>query len=167
MMAKKENRRDSHQDSGPESHPESRPDNISPLYTTADEELLAELAELIGQRVAHVAVWEDSLADALDEGEHDPEEPQAFDIDLYLEEGVYFELYSVLAFDDPEGDPWQGMANVERRLRGLARAQAVLSDVAVDENDALVLVLQDEHQRTAYLMVAAWLLEEWEELPDE
>lgn len=144
-----------------------RQEGASPLYTTVDEEQLAELEGLIGQRVAQVAVWEDSLADALDEGEHEPEEPQAFDVDLYLEEGVYFELYSVLVFDDPESDPWQGMAGIERRLRDLVRARAVLSEVAVDENDALVLVLQDERQRTAYLVAAAWLLEEWEELPDE
>jgi len=41
-----------------------------------------------------------------------------------------------------------------------------LLEVAVDEEDGLVLVLGRGDQPDIYLQVGAWLLDEWEELPD-
>ena len=45
-------------------------------------------------------------------------------------------------------------------------AGAVLEEIAVDEDDGLVLVLGLKRQPVFYLQVGAWLLDEWEELPD-
>ena len=136
-----------------------------PLQTTVDDELYAELSQLAGQKVILVEVWEDSLSAALEGEEIDPEEQSSFDIDLYLADGAYFELYSAACFDSPDSDPWQGLESVSERLAAVARQGATLQEVAVDEEDQLVLVLSYGGGKQLYLPIAAWLLEEWDELP--
>jgi hypothetical protein len=144
--------------------PTGQPGDL-PLYTTVDDELYAELSQLAGQKVVLVEVWEDSLSTALEGEEIAPQEQISFDIDLYLADGAYFELYSATCFDDPDSEPWQGLAAVSERLAAVARQGATLQEVAVDEEDQLVLVLGYSAGRQLYLPVAAWLLEEWDELP--
>lgn len=141
-------------------------DKDLPLLTTVDDETYDELAALIGERVVHVALWEDSLADALAEQTVDPARQSTFDLDLYLEDGVYFEMYGVACFDDPDAEAWRGQAHAGARLATLVAAHAQLGDVAVDDDDGLVLVLATPDGRSTYLVVGAWLLAEWDELPD-
>lgn len=137
-----------------------------PLYTAVDDELYEELSQLAGQKVVLVEVWEDSLSAALEGEEIDPVEQASFDIDLYLADGAYFELYSAACFDSPDSDPWQGLEAVTERLAAVARQGATLQEVAVDEEDQLVLVLAYAGGKQLFLPVAAWLLEEWDELPN-
>ena len=85
--------------------------------------------------------------------------------DLYLDDGVYFELYGVTCFDDPDGEPWQGLAVVQARFAALVGGQADLAEIAVDEDDGLVLVVEDGEGATVFLAVGAWLVDEWDELP--
>jgi hypothetical protein len=141
--------------------------NEVPLITAVDDEIYDELSELVGQRVVHIALWEDSLVDALADATPDPMHQSAFDIDLYLEDGVYFELYGVTCFDDPDGDPWSGHAATQARFAALVGGSATLAEVAVDEDDGLVLVLESANGGTVFLAVAAWLPDEWDELPEE
>ena len=136
------------------------------LYTTVDDELYDELSQLAGQAIVFVEVWEDSLSSALEEEEEQPEQQASFDIDLYLADGAYFELYSATCFDSPDGEPWIGLDAVSKRLSAAAKQKAVLEEVAVDEEDQLVLVLAYGSGKHIYLPVAAWLLEEWDELPE-
>ena len=136
-----------------------------PLYTNVDDDLYDELTQLEGQKVVHVEVWEDSLSTALEGAEVAPQEQASFDIDLYLADGAYFELYSATCFDSPDGDPWQGLETAGARLTAAARQGAALQEIAVDEEDQLVLVLTYGGGKQIYLPVAAWLLEEWDELP--
>lgn len=138
-----------------------------PLYTTVDDELYEELSQLVGQRIVLAEVWEDSLSTALEGDEVAGEEQVSFDIDLYLADGAYFELYSATCFDNPDADPWQGLDHVTAQLTGAAKQGAVLQEIAVDEDDQLVLVLGVGKSRQIFLPVAAWLLEEWDELPQE
>jgi hypothetical protein len=142
------------------------------LYTTVDDDLYAELQELIEQRIVRVEVWEESLTDALAEESASPASSQAdqqtvFDLDLYLEDGIYFELYGAACLPTPEADPLQGLTTVANHLEKLVTRGLWLVDVAVDENDALVLVLGVDNQAQLYLVVSGWLLEEWDELTDE
>ena len=152
-----------------------------PLFTSVDDETYAELSELMGQRVVHIAVWEDALDEALADSaagvtpeiapETAPETApataqQSFDIDVYLEDGAYFELYSVDCFDAPDSEPWVGYAHVAQRLADLVSRKCTLSEVAVDEDDCLVLVL-GKGKEQIFLAVGAWLLEEWDELPGD
>jgi hypothetical protein len=151
------------------------------FYTAVDDELYDELQTLTGQKLVHASVWEDSLAEALearsserptrrvapgDEAEDGP----TCDIDLYLEDGVYFELYSVAVFPSLEGDPLPDRASIEEALFALLRGAAgpgaaSLGDVAVDDDEALVLVLHNGPKPALYLSVGGWVLEEWDELP--
>lgn len=134
------------------------------LFTSVDDETYAELEQLAGEKVVHAEVWEDSLGDALEERGAPPTDP-AFDLDLYLEGGVYFELYGVTCYADLDGAPLAERDAVERALRKLVKQGATLGEVAVDEEDALVLVLALGDLPLFYLAVGAWLLEEWDELP--
>jgi hypothetical protein len=137
-----------------------------PLYTTVDDELYDELSQLAGQEIVLVEVWEDSLSSALEAEEETPAQQASFDIDLYLAGGAYFELYSATCYASLDGDPWVGLEEVSGRLTAAAKQKARLEEVAVDEEDQLVLVLAYGGGKRIYLPVAAWLLEEWDELPD-
>lgn len=141
-------------------------DKELPLLTTVDDATYDELTTLIGQRIVHIALWEDSLADALAQHAVAPDQQTTFDLDLYLEDGAYFELYGVACFDDPEAEAWRGLTQTGARLAALVAGRAQLSDVAVDDDDGLVLVVSAPDGRTSYLVVGAWLLTEWDELPD-
>jgi hypothetical protein len=146
-------------------------DNRESLNVQIDDEQYAELSELAGQALVHVSVWEESLADALNQGHAgaptQAEDDLAADLDLYLRDGVYFELYGTLCYTDPEQAPLNNLNEIESRLRNLIKRGGELLEVAVDEDDGLVLVLGSEGQPSFYLQVGAWLLDEWEELPDD
>lgn len=144
----------------------SRAEKDLPLMTTVDDETYDELVTLIEQRIVHIALWEDSLADGLADRPADPAVQDTFDIDLYLEDGVYFELYGVACFDDPDAEAWNGLATTGTRLATLVKSGARLNDIAVDEDDGLILVLEASGGKTIYLAVGAWLLAEWDELPE-
>lgn len=144
----------------------SRAEKDLPLMTTVDDETYDELVTLIEQRIVHIALWEDSLADGLTDRPADPAVQDTFDIDLYLEDGVYFELYGVACFDDPDAEAWNGLATTGTRLATLVKSGARLNDIAVDEDDGLILVLEASGGKTIYLAVGAWLLAEWDELPE-
>src|SRR5829696_6668720 len=100
------------------------------LYTTVDDHLYDELTELADQKVVHMELWEDSLADALGQNEHRADDSEQFDLDIYLEEGVYFELYGVQCYHDLDGEPWQGLENVRRQLIAQIKRGLWLEEVA-------------------------------------
>ena len=52
------------------------------------------------------------------------------------------------------------------RLATLVKSGARLNDIAVDEDDGLILVIGASGGQTLYLAVGAWLLAEWDELPE-
>ena len=88
-------------------------------------------------------------------------------MDLYLRDGVYFELYGVVCYPHPDADPMAELAAIEQYLTGCVKAGLALHEVAVDEEDSLVLVLTQHGRPVLYLQVGAWLLDEWQELPDD
>lgn len=148
------------------------PSEDGQLYTRVDDEQFDELSELNGQPIVHVSVWEEGLADTVitsmrvTSGANASDEECAADIDLYLRDGVYFELYGTLCYTDLNAPPLADLAQIEQRLQRLVKAGVELDEVAVDEEDGLVLVLAQRQQPVLYLQVGAWLLDEWEELPD-
>jgi hypothetical protein len=145
--------------------PTPGPEPSDELYVRVDDEQYAELSQLIGAPIIHAAVWEESLVDAL--------EPQpdltttAVDLDLYLRDGVYFELYGVVCYPRLDAEPLSDLAAIERLLQQAVREELLLAEVAVDDEDALVLVLAQQENPMLYLQVGAWLLDEWQELPDD
>lgn len=142
------------------------------LFTQVDDEQYEELSALIGQPIVSVAVWKEGMADALDItldntlNEAAANDESAADLDLYLQDGVYFELYGTLCYHDLDAPPLATRATIEQALSSLATRGVKLLEVAVDEEDGLVLVLGCGDQPDIYLQVGAWLLDEWEELPD-
>lgn len=151
----------------------SRPD----LITTVDDEVYAEMRNLVGQRILGFTVWEDRLADELEpdampQATHaarrdalDENSSATVDVDLYLEGGIYFELYSTFCYPDIESDPLVGVEVIRQQLSGLINGGIWLDDVAVDEDDLLVLILSRQRKPRLYLLVGGWLLDEWDELP--
>ncbi len=136
-------------------------------FTQVDDAQYNDLVELEGQKVVYVAVWEDALADALSELSESEPGMAGVDLDLYLKDGAYFELYGAICYPSLDADPIAGQEAVEAHLKTLIREGLWLEEIAVDEEEALVLVLSQHHQPRLYVQVGAWLLEEWEELPDE
>ncbi|MBX3013098.1 MAG: hypothetical protein KF832_16390 [Caldilineaceae bacterium] len=137
------------------------------LYTEIDDELYEELADLIDDRIVHVEVWEESLGDIMEDDGEVPPGQFNFDIDLYLESGVYFELYSTVCYPTIDSEPIEGLATVQERLTSLKTNGITLIEIAVDEDNALILVLGQPNQPQLYLLVSAWTVGEWDELPTE
>lgn len=151
------------------------------LFTEVDDELFDALTDLTGQRVVHIAIWDDSLADELadldDEdapdsidrsgvdSDDDGSSQEVFDLDLYLADGIYFELYGTLCFPDLDADPLRGVDVVNKHLASLVNQGIWFDEVAVDEEDQLVLVIAQSRQPILYFVVGGWLIEEWDELP--
>lgn len=136
------------------------------FYTEVDDAMYDELAELSNQKVVHVEVWEDSLGDTLDGETVALTEQTAVDLDLYLEGGVYFELYGVVSYPDLDADPLVGFARIEKQITRLVKQTLWLDEVAVDEEDSLVFVLSRQHKPQLYLVISGWSFADWDELPD-
>ena len=135
------------------------------LYTQVDDEQYEQLCQLASTPVVHVSVWEESLADAI---EPEPASTTtAVDLDLYLRDGVYFELYGVMCYPQLDAEPMGDLAAIERLLAACVKDDLQLEEIAVDEEDGLVLVLAQHGQPVLYLQAGAWLLDEWQELPDD
>jgi hypothetical protein len=136
------------------------------LYTEVDDELYEELAALAGEKVVHVEIWEESLGDVM-AGEEGEETGQiGFDIDLYLEGGIYFELYSTVCYPTIESDPLEGLSTVQNSLSSLVKSGVWLEEVAVDDENSLILVLAQQKKPRLYLLIGAWTVGEWDELPE-
>lgn len=135
------------------------------IFTRVDDATYDELTLLTGQRVVHVELWEDSLVDELLTDQSEVDGAPLFDLDLYLEEGIFFELYGASAFTGLEADPIVDNDELARTLLTLVNEQIWLDDVAVDEDENLVLVLGQTAVARLYLVIGGWSLEEWEELP--
>lgn len=131
------------------------------------DEIYEELVDqLEGKRIVGVALWEESLADD-EEARPEPDAREIFDFDLYLDNRLYLELYGTLLFPDLDSDPLQGLEPVGTMLAQLVERNLWLNEVAVSEEDELVLILGYEHRPRLYLNVGGWTLDEWESLPDE
>lgn len=146
--------------------PDPDQDLSDQFYTRVDDEQYDQLSELVGERIVLAAVWEESVVDALgDAAPADAASPSA-DIDLYLACGVYFELYGVFCYTGLDDPPLDDLDLIEEKLTSLVKAGATLGEIAVDEDDALILTLLLDDQPALYLQIGAWILAEWEELPD-
>jgi hypothetical protein len=131
------------------------------------DELYNELLETVeGQKVVGLALWEESLADAEDE-EVDPDARELFDFDLYLENQLYLEIYASYIFKDPNSDALRGLDQIGKMFSELIEEGLWLDEIAVTEDNELVLILSRSHQPLLYLNVGGWAIEEWETLPDE
>jgi hypothetical protein len=135
------------------------------FFTTVDDETYDDLATLTGQKVVHAELWEESLQDTLGSVTTDPATQVAVDLDLYLDGGVYFELYGVVSYPDLTADPLVGFTTVQQRLQQLIKQELWLDEVAVDEEDSLILILAQHHQPQLYLQIDGWSVAEWDELP--
>jgi hypothetical protein len=148
------------------------------INTTVTDELYDELAELEGLQVMGAALWEDSLSDTdadseagesdeADEEVVDPETRQFVDMDLYLDENIQLELYEVALYTSLDEDPVMGLTAIGTLLSKEIEAGLWLEEVAVDEDEQLVLVMTRQHEPRFYLNVGGWSTSEWDELPDD
>ena len=136
------------------------------LYTEVDDELYEELAALVGEKIVHVEIWEESLGDVMAGEEEEASGQIGFDIDLYLEGGIYFELYSTVCYPTIESDPLEGLSTVQTRLTSLVKSGVWLEEVAVDDENSLILVPAQRQKPQLYLLIGAWTVGEWDELPE-
>jgi len=145
----------------------ARPQGPIDIITTVSDEVFEELMTLIDEKVLSFTVWDESLADALTGDETDPDEQAVADIDLYLEGGVYFELYGAVLYADPTEAPLSGFSTIQQQLSALITTGLWLKEYAFDEDDQLVLVLQHGQDSSFYVVVGGWTMDEWDELPDQ
>lgn len=136
------------------------------MNTRLTDELYEDMEEsVVGEKVVGLALWEESLADD-EEDVPESDERQVFDLDLYLENNLYFELYGVLFFADQDGEPLQGLDQIGTIVSELTDKGVWLDEIAATDDDELVLILSQNHEPKLYLSVGGWTLDEWDTLPD-
>lgn len=137
------------------------------FFQTVTEDLYNQLVETIeGEKVVGLALWEESIADEEDASVR-PAQRDVFDFDLYLENNLYLELYAVYVFQDLDSDPLRGLDPVGKIFSTLIEDGVWLDEIAVSDDDDLVLILSRNHEPQLYLNVGGWSLEEWDTLPEE
>lgn len=145
------------------------------IVTRVDDETYEELLQITGQKILHYILWEESLVDALieansaiqNETRADLTISEVFDIDLYLEGGVYFELYETSCFPQLDETALDDKERLDSQLRALINQGTWLDEIAVDEIDQLVFVCCQNHQPVLYILINGWVLDAWDELPTE
>lgn len=137
------------------------------MITTVSDEIFEDLSTLTGEKILSFTLWDESLTEALTGEEVDPDEQAVADIDLYLEGGVYFELYGSVCYPNPSQPPLSGLATIQQQLSTLVNGGLWLDEFAVDEDEQLVLVLKHNRQPAMYVVVGGWTMDEWDELPEE
>jgi hypothetical protein len=145
--------------------PQTRPAQGDELFTTVSDEQFDDLMDLTGQQVVHTVLWADSMAALLDESASEGDAP--FDLDVYLKDGVYFELYGVQCYDSLDSEPYTGYDRLQAHLAHLIAEGLWLDDLGVDEEDGLVLILCRQRRPLLYIPAGAWFLDEWDELPTD
>ena len=155
------------------------------LFVTVSDDAYTELSKMTGQRILGFAVWDETLSDEVENPTSDADvslnghanasingddsasdDKDAVDIDIYLEGGIYFELYGTLCYPTLESEPLIGTSTIRNAIADLVNSNVWLDDVAVDDEEQLVLVLSQHRRPQLYLSVGGWLVEEWDELPN-
>jgi len=135
------------------------------------DELWEDLVTLEGTPVETITIWETSIVDEdLEEeaGAAVTEANRVFvDLDLYLANRTLLELYGAALLPDEQSDPIVGLETISETLSALVENGVYIQEVSSDEEDRLVLVLADEHDRTCLLFITGWSESTWETLPDE
>lgn len=144
----------------------SGPQGPIDIITTVSDEMFEELLTLVGEKVLNFTLWDESLADALAGEETAADEQTVADIDLFLEGGVYFELYGAVFYTDPSEPPLVGSTTIQQKLSTLINSGLWLDEFAFDEEEQLVLVLSQNKQPLFYVVIGGWTMDEWDELPE-
>ncbi len=137
------------------------------LQMELTDEAYEELAASEGAAIAELAYWSASLADELEETTPTPEDRQVIDIDMYLDDNTLLELYGVSLFRAESADPITGLDALEAALIDLAGSGGVLYEVAETDEGDLALVFAVEDELRLILVVGAWTVSDWDELPEE
>lgn len=137
------------------------------LQTELTDESYAELAQLEGATVLAMAFWESSLVDELEEQAPSAEERTVVDLDIYLDDYALLELYGASLYTTDQGEPVMGVAAIEDALMDLADSESVLSEVAQTDDGSLALIFAADEQIQLIITVSAWVISEWEELPED
>ena len=137
------------------------------LQMELTEEAFEELAASEGAMIVELAYWSASLADELEETTPTPEERQVIDLDMYLDDNTLLELYGVSLFRAESADPITGLEALEAALVDLAGSGGALYEVAETDEGDLALVFAVEDELRLILVVGAWSVSDWDELPEE
>ena len=137
------------------------------IYSQLDDEQFKMLVKTVEEeKIVGLVLWEESIAD--EEKEKPALEARAlFDLDLYLENNLFLELYGTFIFPDPDNDPLHGWQQTGKILQTLIANGVWLDEIAATEEDELILILSQNHKPQLYMNVGGWSIEEWETLPSE
>ena len=131
------------------------------------DELWEELIELEGAPIASLVVWDSSLVDdSLDDPVTD-ENRIYVDFEIYLDDQILLELYGAAVLKDESSDALIGFDNIGRALSRLTGKGALIQEIAADQEERLVLILQNQNGEKLLTPITAWLLSSWDVLPEE
>jgi len=137
------------------------------IHFKLTDQLWEKLVELDGAAIASLVVWDSSLVDdSLDDPITDKNRVYV-DFELYLDDQQMLEIYGAAVLEDEDSDALVGFGKISRALGRLAGNGALIQEVAADQDERLVLILQDKKNKSLLTPVTAFLLTTWDVLPEE
>lgn len=158
---------------GNQPEPESEMEDALLPETELDEESLAVLDSLIGKRVVTLTLWADPLAEAvaqeLSEIERQMIEDVLVDVDLYFEDNLVLELYNAMVYLAEDRPPLEDKERIAATLRRFVERGIRLAEVAEEEETGAPVFIFEAPQTAETLLLVAdgWVVDTWDELPEE
>lgn len=140
---------------------------MADLQFKLTDEVWEEMVALEGSPVTAIVLWDRSLVDETMEHPVTDQNRVFVDMDLYLANQTRLELYGASVATDLKSDPIMGLDAIGETLARHTRNGAFIDEIAAGEDDMLVLVLNNDREKSLLLGVSAWLEDVWESLPDE
>ncbi|NPA91819.1 MAG: hypothetical protein GXO55_10300 [Chloroflexi bacterium] len=143
-----------------------------PFATELDEEIEAQLDNLVGKTVVSLSLWTEPIITALSE-ELPPEMLEdlgdVVDIDFYFEDHHLLELYSARIYPDENAPPLEGLQRIAETLTRHVERGLRLAEIAEEaETGVPIFIFTPLHDDQELLVVAdGWIVDTWDTLPEE
>jgi hypothetical protein len=144
-----------------------RNSTMADLQFKLTDEVWEDMVTLEGAPVTAIVVWDRSLVDEIMAQPITDKTRVFVDIDLYLANQTKLELYGASVTANEGSEPIMGLAEIGDTLARHTRNGAFIGEIAAAEDDLLVLVLNNDGERSLLIGVSAWLEDVWETLPEE
>jgi len=137
--------------------------SIQDLHTTLTDDAYQELAPAIGSMIVHVDGRRSLLSDETEGAS--PEDHVTFDLKVHLDDNALLELVGASLFPPDDSEPLVGLVAIEQALTDLVTGEVELCEVAQTEDGTLALVFGSDGTASLFVVVDAWRVGTWEELP--
>jgi hypothetical protein len=140
---------------------------MADLQFKLTDEVWEDMVMLEGAPVTAIVVWNRSMVDEMLLQPITDNTRIFVDIDLYLANQTKLELYGASVALDETSDPIVGLDDIGETLARHSKNGAFIDEIAAGDDEMLVLVLNNDRNRSLLIGASAWLEDVWDVLPED